>query len=126
MKVIIFLKKSFIGDNLTILVCLIPKTHEIVAKTAIELVEIQRIWWKNLSYCKLTTLTKTFLEPSMTELTPISKMTSFSTIQSFLMRYMAIFYVSWLRNGKSSKLEVKKKRLKSFSKTHIFQTFFNI
>ena len=43
MKVIIFLKKSFIGDNLTILVCLIPKTHEIVAKTAIELVEIQRI-----------------------------------------------------------------------------------
>ena len=36
----ISLKRSFLGDNLTILVCLISKTHEIVAKKAIELVKI--------------------------------------------------------------------------------------
>ena len=36
----ISLKRSFLGDNLTILVCLISKTHEIVAKKAIESVKI--------------------------------------------------------------------------------------
>ena len=65
----------------------------------------------------------------MTKLAPISKMISFSTIQGFLKRYITIFYVSWLRNGKLSNLEVQKKSLKKSSfttKINIILTFFSL
>ena len=46
----------------------------------------------------------------MTEILPISKLHSFATIQSFLLRYLTLSLVKWVRNGETSKFEVQKQK----------------
>ena len=41
-----------------------------------------------------------------------SNLNSFVTLQSFLLRYVTLFQVNWLRNGKSSKFEVQNKNVR--------------
>ena len=45
----------------------------------------------------------------MTGLPPMSKLVSFTTIQGFLKRYIALSWVNWLRNSESSKFNEEKR-----------------
>ena len=56
---------------------------------------------------KSTTFTKSYLEPSIIEILPISKLVSFIISKSFLLKCITLFKVNWLRNGKSTKFEVR-------------------
>ena len=63
----------------------------------------------------------------MTEIFPVSKLLSITTIQGFLLRYVTLFYDNWLRNDRPAKFEVRKKSLNSHdlcSKMHIFHNVF--
>ena len=64
----------------------------------------------------------------MTEIFPVSKLFSITTIQGFLLRYVTLFQDNWLRNGRPAKFEVRKKSSNSHdlcSKMHDFPECFS-
>ena len=65
--------------------------------------------WPHPLDWKSNNFTKIGLEPSMTSLTPISKLISCTTIQGFLKRYITLSWINWLRNGDSSKFNEENK-----------------
>jgi len=61
--------------------------------------------WPHPSNWKSKTFTKTRLEPPMIELLSILELLLFTTIRGFLLRYITLSYVIWLKNGKLSKFD---------------------
>ena len=64
--------------------------------------------WSRPRNWKSNNCTKTRLEPSMTDLSPISKLVSYTTIQGFLKRYITLSWVSCLRNSEFSNFNEEK------------------
>ena len=75
--------------------------------------------WSHPLDWKSNNFTKIGLEPSMTSLTPISKLISCTTIQGFLKRYITLSWYHWHRNGDSSKCNEENKVPNTFTKTHL-------
>ena len=61
--------------------------------------------WPRPSNWKSNTFTKTSLQPLMREVLSISKLHSSTTILNFLLRYITLSYVIWLKNGRFSKFD---------------------
>ena len=61
--------------------------------------------WPRPSNWKSNTFTKTRLEPPMIELPLILKLISSTTIQGFLLRYITLSYIIWLKKCRLSKFD---------------------